>query len=136
MGKKNWFHLVRDYTERLVAIRSVSPGQGEIQVAQAVLNLLHADGLSDLYTASGLDLVEGDPYKRQNAYAFLQGKQPATLVLLGHIDTVDTADYGALERWALTPDELAKRAERLLSPEQAASNDAVSYTHLTLPTKA
>jgi arginine utilization protein RocB len=127
MGKKNWFHLVRDYTERLVAIRSVSPGQGEIQVAQAVLNLLHADGLSDLYTASGLDLVEGDPYKRQNAYAFLQGKQPATLVLLGHIDTVDTADYGALERWALTPDELAKRAERLLSPEQAASNDVSDW---------
>ncbi len=127
MGKKSWFHLVRDYTERLVAIRSVSPGQGEIQVAQEVLDLLHADGLSDIYTASGLDLIEGDPYKRQNAYAFLQGKQPATLVLLGHIDTVDTADYGPLERWALTPDELAKRAERLLSSEQVAGSDVSDW---------
>jgi arginine utilization protein RocB len=124
MGKKNWFHLVRDYTERLVAIRSVSPGRGEIQVAQAVLDLLHADELDTIYAASGLDLIEGDPYQRQNVYAFLRGKLPITLVLLGHIDTVDTTDYGSLERWALTPDELAKRAEQLLTPEQVVSDDA------------
>lgn len=124
MGKKNWFQLVRDYTERLVAIRSVSPGQGEIQAAQVVLDLLHADELDTIYTASGLDPLEGDLYQRQNAYAFLQGKQPVTLVLLGHIDTVDTADYGLLERWSLAPDELAKRADQLLMPEQIASDDA------------
>jgi arginine utilization protein RocB len=127
MGKKNWFQLVRDYTERLVAIRSVSPGQGEIQVAQAVLDLLCADDLNTIYTASGLDPIENDPYQRQNAYAFLRGKLPVTLVLLGHIDTVDTTDYGSLERWALAPDELAKRAEQLLGPEQAASNDVSDW---------
>jgi arginine utilization protein RocB len=118
MSKNDWFDRVRHYTEQLVAIRSVSPGRGEIQVAQAVLDLLCADGLGALYTKCGLDPVKNDPYGRQNAYAVLRGKHPLTLVLLGHIDTVDTMDYGALERWALAPGELAERVEKLLSPKQ------------------
>src|SRR5690242_11223287 len=118
MSKNDWFDKVRHYTEQLVAIRSVSPGQGERQVAHAVLDLLCANNLSAVYTACGLDSLERDPYERQNAYAFLRGERPLTLVLLGHIDTVDTADYGTLEKWALAPGELAERAERLLAPSQ------------------
>jgi arginine utilization protein RocB len=123
MSENNWFDMVRHYTEQLVAIRSVSPGQGEIQVARMVLDLLCAEGLSALYTACGLDPLEHDPYGRQNAYAFLRGERPLTLVLLGHIDTVDTADYGALERWALAPEVLSAQAEKLLSPSQLAGKD-------------
>ncbi len=98
MNINNWFDIVRHYTEQLVAIRSVSPGQGEIQAAQTVLDLLRANEFQALYTTSGLDPVEDDPYGRQNAYAFLRGEQPLTLVLLGHVDTVDTNDYGSLEQ--------------------------------------
>lgn len=123
MDTNNWFDLVRSYTEQLVAIRSVSPGQGEIQVAQTVLDLLRADDFHILYTTSGLDQLENDPYGRQNAYAFLRGKRPQTLVLLGHIDTVDTTDYGSLEQWALAPQELAARLDTLLSPAQQSELD-------------
>src|SRR6266566_536937 len=129
MNINNWFDIVRHYTEQLVAIRSVSPGQGEIQAAQTVLDLLRANEFQALYTTSGLDPVEDDPYGRQNAYAFLRGEHPLTLVLLGHVDTVDTNDYGSLEQWALAPQELAARLDTLLSPAPQLEEDGGDWMY-------
>ena len=116
-----WYDSVRQYTTRLVGIRSVSPGKGELLVAEEVLGLLRAGGLESAYTESGLDPLIGDPFGRQNAYAFLRGRSPRTIVMLGHIDTVDTADYGPLEPWATDPGGLAARQDALveLAPELA-----------------
>jgi|SRR5947207_1519228 len=101
--QSSWYDSVRKYTTRLVGIRSVSPGEGELKVAEEVLGLLRTGGLESAYTASGLDPLIGDPFGRQNAYAFLRGRSSRTIVMLGHIDTVDTADYGPLEPWATDP---------------------------------
>ena len=99
--QNNWYQIVRNYTVRLVGIRSVNSTEGELHVAEEVLRLLQSDELASAYTAIGLDPLPGDAFGRQNAYAFLRGNSPRTLLLLGHIDTVDTADYGPLEPWAL-----------------------------------
>jgi arginine utilization protein RocB len=121
-----WFETVREYTTRLVRIRSISPGEGENDVAREVVRILTEDGLEggleDAYTAVGLDAIEGDPHARHNAYAFLRGASARTVVLLGHIDTVTTADYGPLEQYALDPDALAARVDELaaLTPGLAA----------------
>src|SRR5947207_1563373 len=114
-----WYDKVRYYTTQLVRVHSVSPSQQENHVAQGVLRLLSEDGLDTLYTAHGLDPIEGDLYGRHNAYAFLRGQSTRTLVLLGHFDTVGTSDYGVLERWALDPEGLAERLGTLvaLTPE-------------------
>src|SRR5947209_3050690 len=114
MSYGDWYESVQAYTKWLVSIRSVSPGEGEIQVAQEVLHLLCDGGLETVYTASGLDSIEGDPWGRQNAYAFLRGQSSRTLVLLGHIDTVDTKDYGPLEAYALDPDALSAQRDALV----------------------
>lgn len=110
----DWYATVRDFTFRLVHIRSVSPGEGENAVADEVLRQLTADGLEAAYTASGFDAIEGDPHGRKNAYAFLRGASPQTVVLLGHIDTVQSADYGPLEPYALDPEALDARLDELL----------------------
>ena len=81
--QSEWYDDVRQYTTRLVGIRSVSPGRGEIEVAEEVLNLLRADGLESSYTESRLDPLVDDPWGRQNAYAFLRGHSTRTVVLLG-----------------------------------------------------
>ncbi len=114
-----WYDVVKAYTERLVRIRSVSPSEGEVEVAREVLRLLHEGGLEGVYTASGLDPIEGDPHGRQNAYALLHGQSTRTVVLLGHIDTVGTADYGRLEPYAIDPDALAAHVSALseLAPD-------------------
>ncbi|GAC1367377.1 MAG: M20 family metallopeptidase [Ktedonobacteraceae bacterium] len=109
-----WYDEIKLYTERLVGMRSVSPGQDEIYVAQEIVHLLQHDELGTIYTESGLDALEGDLYGRQNAYAFLRGSSASTVVLLGHFDTVDTQDYGALEPWSLEPVALAERSNELL----------------------
>ena len=107
----DWYTTVRQLTEHLVAMRSVSPGEGEIQIAHEVLHLLRERDIR--YTDSGLEAIEHDPHGRQVAYAFLQGKSPQTLVLLGHIDTVDTKDYGSFEPLALSVDAITEKYEQL-----------------------
>lgn len=110
----DWYKQVREYTLRLVHLRSVSPGSGENEVAQEVLKLLCEDGFDSHYTTCGLDPLESDLYNRHNAFAFLRGQSSATLVLLGHIDTVDTKDYGPAEQFSLDPERLADRHHTLL----------------------
>src|SRR5690242_4861250 len=125
--QSEWYDNVRQYTTRLVGISSVSPGRGEIEVAEEVLNLLRADGLEDAYTVSGLDPLVDDPWGRQNAYAFLRGVRPRTIVLLGHIDTVGTEDYGPLEPWAIDPEGLAARLDALVDLVPELAGDLASH---------
>lgn len=113
-GPDYWYETVREATLRLVRVRSVSPSAAETDASREALRLLHEGGLADAYTLSGLDPIEGDPLGRQNAYAFLRGRDARTVVLFGHLDTVDTADYGRLEPWALDPDALAARQDKTL----------------------
>lgn len=119
----DWYAQVKAYTTRLVNIRSVSPGQGEIQVAREVLNMLQEDGLEQAYTTIGLDPLVGDAWERQNACAFLRGSSLHTIILLGHIDTVDTKDYGALEPFALDPDALAHHQHTLAAMTPGLADD-------------
>ncbi len=113
MMSSDWYNDVKQYTEHLVGMRSVSPSENEIRVAQEIVRLLRADGLGAVYTECGLDALKGDLYGRQNAYAFLRGSA-STVVLLGHFDTVDTQDYGEVESLALEPASLASRYDELL----------------------
>ncbi len=114
-----WYNATREYTLRLVGVRGVSPSATESDVAREVVRLLCEGGLEGAYTESGLDAIRDDPHGRHNAYAFLRGRSRKTVVLLGHIDTVGTADYGALEPLALDPEALARRRDELarIAPE-------------------
>ena len=107
-----WYQQVQKYTEQLVYLRSVSPSVEEQQVAEAIFELLGENELAEKYTSFGFDQIKNDPYERKNVYAFLRGQSTATVVLLGHFDTVGTQDFGTLEALALDPDALLnKRAE-------------------------
>src|SRR5258706_771255 len=108
-------------------MHSVNSTTGELRVAEEVLRLLQSDGLENAYTAIGLDPLPGDLSGRQNAYAFLRGKTPRTLLLLGHIDTVGTADYGPLEPWALDPKGLAARQDILAALAPGLDEDLAAH---------
>jgi|SRR5579871_570742 arginine utilization protein RocB len=125
--QSDWYETVRELTLRLVHINSVSPGAGETQVAEEVVRLLREGGFDDAYTDMGLDPIENDPHQRKNAYAFLQGTSKRTVVLLGHIDTVETADYGALEPFALDPEALAERQAQLAAMTPGLQEDLDAY---------
>ncbi len=111
--ERAWYDEVRRHTLALVRMRSVSPNVSENDVGAAIVRLLGADGLTDAYTAIGLETLPGDPWGRANAFACVRGRSARTITLMGHFDTVDTADYGALEPWALDPDGLRERLDTL-----------------------
>ena len=123
---EGWGAATEYFTRRLVAISSVSPGPGETEAAREVLRLLHADGLESAFAESGLEELRGDPHARSIAYAVLRGSSASTVVMLGHLDTVGTSDYGPLEPLALSPDRLAANFDRLLqiAPEIAGFDPA------------
>ena len=98
-----------------MAISSVSPGPGETVAATEALRLLRAGGLDEAYAESGLEALAGDPHGRSIAYALIRGAGDSTVVLLGHLDTVGTSDFGSLEPIALDPDALAGAFEELLA---------------------
>jgi len=126
-GHSPWFEPTRDYMLRLVGIRSVSPNATENNVAREVVRILGEGGLESAYAAIGLDPVDGDQYGRANAYAFLRGTSPRTIVLLGHIDTVPTADYGALEEYALDPMALHERLDALAAMTPGLAEEIARY---------
>ena len=111
--ERDWYAETRSHTLALVRLRSVSPSQQENDVARAIVRLLGDDGLTHAYDALGLESIPGDPWGRANAFAFVRGRSAQTVTLLGHFDTVDTADYGALEPWSLDPDGLRERLDAL-----------------------
>ncbi|HEX6779380.1 MAG TPA: hypothetical protein VF099_14315 [Ktedonobacterales bacterium] len=118
-----WYEAIRRFTLELVSIKAISPSEEETRVAEAVARLLGEDGLADAYTALGLDAIEGDPYHRCNAYALVRGQSARTVVLLGHIDTVGTGDYGRLEPFALDPEELDRRRAELMAMTPGLADD-------------
>ncbi len=120
-SEHTWYEDVRQYTKLLTSINSVSPGKGEYQVSEAVLMLLHEDMEERAYSQVGFDPIENDPYERQNVYAFLKGKSPATIILMGHIDTVGIQDYGELEADACNSIALWEKRNQL-GPTLAGTN--------------
>lgn len=113
--------FVRRATLRLVGIRSVSPGEGEMDVVREALQILRERGSGGHYAEIGIEPIPGDPWNRGNGYALLLGESRQTMVLFGHVDTVDTADYGPFEHLALDPEALKADPEYLASlPELAA----------------
>lgn len=121
--ERAWYDEVRRHTLTLTRIRSVSPHAGENRVAEAIVRLLGEDDLASAYPALGLDAIPGDPWGRANAFAFVRGRSARTVTLMGHFDTVDTADYGALEPWSLDPDGLRERLDALAAMTPGVSED-------------
>lgn len=109
-----WSPRVAELTRKLVEVPSVVGTAGEISCARAI----HA-WLADLpyFRANPghllLERTVDDPVERYNVIALVRGSAaPVTgasaCLLMGHLDTVDIADYGPNMHLACHPDLLAK----------------------------
>lgn len=121
-----WFDTVREMTETLVAIPSVSPDAGaENRCAEKIREMLSVDSLSPIFW----DTTDG----RKNVACLLKSGDPnntgRTIVLMSHFDTVGIEDFARFgdSNLAFQPNELAKvmqatfeEQESLTSSEQSA----------------
>lgn len=107
----------------LTRVRSVTESSGEVDAADFIYDTLSR---SSYYTKHPDQLrkvpVRNDPWGRYSVLALVRGekeKSADTVVTVGHFDTVDTADYGALEEFAIEPYELTKRLKEVVLPAEA-----------------
>ncbi len=121
-----WFDTVREMTETLVSIPSVSPDAGaENRCAEKIHEMLAVDSLSPIFW----DTTDG----RKNIAFLLKSDNPnntgATIVLMSHFDTVGVEDFARFgdSNLAFQPNELAKvmqatleQKDSLTSSEQSA----------------
>ena len=102
-----WFDTVREMTETLVSIPSVSPSaEGENRCAEKIREMLAVDSLVPTFWETN----DG----RKNVVCLLKSDNPnntgRTIVLMSHFDTVGVEDFARFgdSNIACQPDELAK----------------------------
>ncbi|MEE0154384.1 MAG: M20/M25/M40 family metallo-hydrolase [Agathobaculum butyriciproducens] len=119
----NWIEEIKVLTRRLVAVPSMNGTRGERDIADAIEAYLREIP----YFAKRPELVitqdlADDPLGRRNVMALLKGGDGTlsdTILLHGHIDTVDVADYGKYQPYAFDCDRLAEVLRDAELPEEA-----------------
>ncbi len=61
----------------------------------------------------GLWKVKEDELNRGIVWGLIKGKNPKTIILLNHHDVVDSNDYGALKKYAYTPNKLKEALKEM-----------------------
>ena len=131
------FEEQKTLTEELVSIRSVVGSDGcEQAVAEHIRDMMGSwDYFKDNHGDLFLVPTENDTLKRSSVVAVIEpeaaGVSPNgtmdAVMLMGHIDTVETSDYGVLEPLATRPDELQRALREMCDGKVAADIDSGSY---------
>lgn len=116
------FNEILDLTKKLVSIASVNTTPGEHDIACFIESYLrdipyfkeHPDQVI-------IQKLKNDFLDRRNVFALIKGEKGSskdTIILHGHMDTVDVEDFGKLKDFAFDCDELMKRLKNIkLDPE-------------------
>lgn len=106
----------------LVAIPSVNGSPGEAEVVQYLAEVIRQHAAANRVDIS-VQLIPSpeDPLGRPVLLAHARGKGRAGVLLLGHIDTVGTEDYGPLQPIATSPTTLTERIAQGVLGEPLAS---------------
>jgi len=102
-------------TKSLVRIKSVNGTKGEREIAEFILRWLQTLPYFKAHPEQAFgQRIGGDALGRANVFAYVRGTKAGgdasrTLLWHGHIDTVGTEDYGALEPFATEPDLLLEK---------------------------
>jgi arginine utilization protein RocB len=100
------------FTEQLVQIESVVNTEGEKAIADALYAMMSAWPYFQKFPNRIFkEKTVNDHKDRYNILACVQGtKAPSdqTIILMGHLDTVDIEDYGRLRSYACSPEKLSE----------------------------
>ena len=102
-------------TKSLVRIKSVNGTKGERKIAEYILRWLQKLPYFKAHPEQAFgQIIGGDALGRANVFAYVRGTKAGgdasrTILWHGHIDTVGTEDFGALEPFATEPDALLEK---------------------------
>lgn len=114
------FHEILELTKKLVGIASVNTTSGEHDIACFIESYLrdipyfgeHPDRVL-------VQKLKNDSLDRRNVFALIKGEKgnsKDTIMLHGHMDTVDVEDFGQLKSFAFNCDELMKKLKDMNLP--------------------
>ena len=117
------FDEMKELTKKLVAVPSMNGTSGERDIADTIEAYLREIP----YFKAHPELVitqdlKDDPLHRRNVMALLKGgdgTERDTIMLHGHIDTVDVDDFGKYKEFAFDCDKLAEAFREAELPEDA-----------------
>ncbi len=111
-----------DLLIQLAKIPSVSPGREEKVITQFIYRHL----LENPYFKANTGLlellpIENDPFQRESVFAMVRAvpETPKTIIVMGHLDVVETSEARDLAELAFDPEEYTRQLSRLSLPEDA-----------------
>ncbi|MFT9818244.1 M20/M25/M40 family metallo-hydrolase [Lysinibacillus sp. NPDC056185] len=113
------YETVLEVTNNLVQVESVVNTRGEIEIANKLYNeIRNIAYFKNNPSQTFISQTRNDEIERYNVFAFVKGtkdKSNKTVILMGHIDTVDIEDYHHLKSKACSPNALkeALKCEQL-----------------------
>lgn len=124
---------IKELTLDLVGIRSIVGTKEETKVSERIHEILlslpyYQENPEDLFYVDNVS----DALGRKSVMAMMKGRKDnndKTVVLIGHIDTVGTSDYGRLEEFATDPFALSQKL-RELNLSQNVMDDLSSGNYL------
>lgn len=111
------FNEILDLTKKLVSIASVNTTPGERDVACFIESYLRdIPYFREHSNQVIIQKLKNDSLDRRNVFALIKGekgKSKDTIILHGHMDTVDVEDFGQIKEFAFDCDELMKKLKNM-----------------------
>ena len=128
----NCLEEVKKITKELVKVPSIVKTSGETDCAKKIYEYYKDN---EYFKKNGEYLVFqktlDDPYERYNVISMVRGTKGdsnRTIILMGHLDTVGTDDFGVIKEYAYDPDKLPEKLKELnLSEEINRDIDSGEY---------
>ena len=111
-----------DFLLELAKIPSVSPSVEEKRAAETIYNALLEESY---FKANSGDLrllpIPGDQFERQTVFAMVRAepRTPRTVLMIGHLDVVETREARELADLAFDPEEYTRQLSRRMLPQSA-----------------
>lgn len=120
---------IEKLTKKLVSINSVNNCKdGESKVATFIYDYFKKHSYYKKHPDHLLCFDSGN--NRHSTIVLLKGKSNKTIILMGHIDTVEIDDYGKAKKYACNPDKLVAELKKHFSLSEEVLKDMDSDKYL------
>lgn len=121
---------IEKLTKKLVSINSVNndSNKGESKVAKYIYDYFSKNAYFKKHP-NQLMMFDSEN-NRHSTIAYIKGKTNKTIVLMGHIDTVEIEDYGKAKKYACNPDKICDELKKHFNLDKKVLEDIKSNKYM------
>ena len=127
--ENNYSKNIENLTKKLVNISSIcGKPNGEKKIAKYIYDYFKSQEYFKKHPNQLMTYDCGD--NRYSTLAYIKGKTEETIILMGHIDTVDVLDYGKAKKEAFNPEKITKALKDNFNLDEDILEDIKSEDYL------